>query len=237
MVNFLLNKAISKLKNGPFKLDESIRMMDLMGIVFRRIICAIRGAMKRPGMKACGKMLFVGKAVKLRNKHYMTLGSGVTLGDYVEVDALSINGVSIGNNFNMGSYSIIRCTGTIRKIGKGIKTGNNCGIGDYCFFGAAGGITIGDDVIMGQNVRFHSENHNFAELDIPIRLQGVSHKGIVIGNDCWIGAGCVFLDGVNVGEGCVIGSNTLVNKDIPPYSVAVGNPVRIIKNRKAMQEV
>lgn len=237
MVNVLLNKAISRLKNGSYKLDESIRMTDLMGIIFRRVLCRIRGAVKRPGMKACGKMFFAGKAVKLRNKRYMRLGSGVTLGDHVEVDALSVNGVSIGNNFNMGNYSIIRCTGTIRKIGKGIKIGNNCGIGDFCFFGAAGGITIGDDVIMGQNVRFHSENHNFTELDIPIRLQGVSHKGIVIGNDCWIGAGCVFLDGVNVGEGCVIGANTLVNKDIPPYSVAVGNPVKVVNNRRAMQEV
>jgi acetyltransferase-like isoleucine patch superfamily enzyme len=89
-------------------------------------------------------------------------------------------------------------------------------------------------LLIGQNVRFHSENHNFDRIDIPIKYQGVTNKGIKIGNDCWIGAGAVFLDGVTVGDGCVIGANTLVNKDIPPYSVAVGNPVRIIKNRKDM---
>jgi acetyltransferase-like isoleucine patch superfamily enzyme len=62
-------------------------------------------------------------------------------------------------------------------------------------------------------------------------MQGVTHKGILIDEDCWIGAGTVFLDGVRVGKGCVIGANTIVNKDIPAYSVAVGNPVKIIKNR------
>jgi acetyltransferase-like isoleucine patch superfamily enzyme len=69
-------------------------------------------------------------------------------------------------------------------------------------------------------------------LDIPIRLQGVTNKGIKIGNNCWIGSGAVFLDGVSVGDGCVIGANTLVNKSIPANSIVAGNPVRIIKSRK-----
>ena len=92
-------------------------------------------------------------------------------------------------------------------------------------------IEIGRDVIMGQNVRFHSENHNFDDIEVPIRFQGVTNKGIKIGNNCWIGSGVVFLDGINVGDGCVIGANTLVNKDIPDNVIAVGNPARIIKYR------
>lgn len=233
----VLNLIIGKLKSQEYIIDANINGLDLLMIICRRLLLFHRGLIKRIGLKKCGRIVFCGKSVKLYYKNRIEFGNGITLGDYVEVDALSINGVSAGNNLMLGNYSIIRCTGTIKKIGKGIKIGNNCGIGDYCFFGAAGGITIGNDVIMGQNVRFHSENHNFAEIDIPIRVQGVSHKGILIGNDCWIGAGCVFLDGVNVGDGCVIGANTLVNKDIPPYSVAVGNPVRVIKNRRLMQEV
>ena len=84
---------------------------------------------------------------------------------------------------------------------------------------------------MGQNIRFHSENHNFNEVNIPIRIQGVTNKGIKIGDDCWIGAGAVFLDGVSVGNGCVIGANTVVNKNIPDNYIAVGNPVRLLKKR------
>lgn len=191
----------------------------------------VRGIFRRFGFKSCGKLIFVGKKVMLFHKNRISLGNGVTLGNNVEINALSVNGVVIGNNVNLGNFSVIRCTGSFKKLGKGIKIGDNCGFGDYCFFGAAGGIQIGDNVIMGQNVRFHSENHNYSRLDIPIRMQGVTNKGINIEEDCWIGAGVVFLDGVTVGKGSVIGANTVVNKDIPPYSVAVGNPVKIIKNR------
>ena len=159
------------------------------------------------------------------------LGKVVNRGENVVIDALSKKGVIIGNNVRIGDYTRILCTGSLKKLGVGFKIGDNCGIGDSCFFGSAGGISIGNDVIMGQNIRFHSENHNYEDTNIPIRMQGVSNKGINVGNDCWIGAGVVILDGVSIGDGCVIGANTLVNKDIPDNYIAVGNPVRLIKKR------
>ena len=230
MIN-ILNSLISRLKKEEYKLDQNIRTMDLLNILSNRLILMVRGCFRKFGFKSCGKVVFIGNKVKLIHKGRISLGNGVTLGNNVEINALSINGVKIGNNVNLGDFSAIRCTGSLKKIGKGIKIGNDCGFGDYCFFGAAGGIEIGDSVIMGQNVRFHSENHNYSKTDIPIRLQGVTNKGIKVEEDCWIGAGVVFLDGVNIGKGSVIGANTIVNKDIPSYSIAVGNPVKIIKNR------
>ena len=168
------------------------------------------------------KDLFVGEKVKIRNKNRIEIGNGVTLEDNVLLDGLSKDGLSIGNNVKIGSYTVISCSGSLKQLGKGFKIERIVVLGILAF-GAAGGIEIGNNVIMGQNVRFHSENHNFSRIDIPIREQGVTNKGINIGDDCWIGSGVVFLDGVQVGSGCVIGANTLVNKSIPPYSVAVGN--------------
>lgn len=173
-----------------------------------------------------------GKGVIIRHKNLIELGNGVSFGDYVEIDGLSVNGIKIGNNVKIGSFSKIRCTGTLTKIGKGIVIGNNCGFDDFCFFGASGGIEIGDNVIAGQSIKFHSENHIYSSNKVLIKDQGVSNKGIKIDGDCWIGSNTVFLDGVNVGKGCVIGANTIVNRDIPPFSVAVGNPVRVIRSRK-----
>ncbi|GIX58688.1 hypothetical protein BPADB04_37180 [Bacillus paranthracis] len=227
----LLNFLISKLKKTEYKLDSSITTINILGIVSSRTISLWRGFFKRIGLKKCGKVLFIGRRVILKNKNAIELGNGVTLGNYVSLDGLSKEGLKIGNNVNIGSYTIIACSGSLKHLGKGMTIGDNSGIGDFSFFGAAGGIRIGKNVIMGQNVRFHSENHNFDRLDIPIKEQGVTNKGIIVGDDCWIGSGAVFLDGVKVGEGSVIGANTLVNKDIPPFSVAVGNPVKIIKNR------
>lgn len=137
----------------------------------------------------------------------------------------------MGDNIRIGYFSRILCTGALKNIGKGMKIGNNFGCGENCFFGAAGGIEIGNDVIMGQNVRFYSENHNFTNPDLLIRLQGVTNKGIHIGNNCQIGSGVVFLDGVQIGNGCVIGANSLLNKSLPDRCIAVGNPTRILKFR------
>lgn len=228
---FLVNKLVSRIKGQEYAIDERITLASLISIIMRRVYSLIRGFFKCFFVGKKGKFIFVGRNVKLVHSRKIRLGSGVTLSDFAEIDALSKDGVVLGNNVMIGTHTIIRCTGSLKKLGKGLKIGDNCGTGDFCFFGSAGGISIGDNVIMGQNVRFHSENHIFDRTDLPIKSQGVTNKGIEVGNDCWIGSGAVFLDGVKVGNGCVIGANSLVNKDIPDYSIAVGNPVRVIKNR------
>ena len=103
-------------------------------------------------------------------------------------------------------------------------------------FGAAGGITVGSDVIAGQNVRFHSENHRFDDPDLPIRQQGVTHRGITVGNNCWIGAGAVFLDGAALGDGCVVGANAVVTKAFPANSVIAGVPAKVLQMRGSRHE-
>jgi acetyltransferase-like isoleucine patch superfamily enzyme len=84
---------------------------------------------------------------------------------------------------------------------------------------------------MGQRIGFHSENHNFDRVDIPIREQGVSRQGIRIEDDCWIGANVTFLDGAYVGCGCVIAAGSIVRGTIPPHSVAAGMPAKVIRSR------
>lgn len=192
----------------------------------------IKGMLSKLWLNKCGKKLLVGKRTELKYKCNMSFGDNIIINDYVEINAESVNSVSLGNHVNIGKYSIIKCTGRYEDSNPNISIGDNFGCGDFCFFGCAGGVKIGNNVIMGQNVRFHAQNHIFDRLDIPIREQSTTQKGIVIGDDCWIGGGTVFLDGVKVGEGCVIGSNSVVTKDIEPYSVAVGNPVKVIKSRR-----
>lgn len=230
----ILNELITKIKKQEYEIDKDIEFRDICIASSDRITMLFRGTIRKVGFKRKGRKTFIGKGVKLKYKHYIIVGNGVTIEDNVELNGLSINGIKLGDNVKIGSNTIIACTGSFKKIGQGIEIGSNSGVGDYCFFGAAGGIKVGKDVIMGQNVRFHSENHNFQRLDVPIKEQGVTNIGIEIGDDCWIGSGAVFLDGVTVGEGCVIGANTLINKSVPSHSIVVGNPMKIIKNRKEL---
>lgn len=227
----ILEYFIREIKGADFNLDKEISIGYLFNKVLYMGINLLRGNIKTIFVEKKSKIIFIGKKTRLKDYKKIKLGKGINIGENVVIDALSKNGVSIGNNVRIGDFSRILCTGTLRNIGKGIKIGNNFGCGENCFFGSAGGIEIGNDVIIGQNVRFHSENHNFSDIDVLIRLQGVNHKGIRIGDNCWVGSGVVFLDGVNVGSGCIIGANTLVNKNIPDNAIVGGNPVKVIRYR------
>ena len=228
----MLLKIAKKISGkNDIKLDPCIPKKYLFRIYINYLLQLLRGYRIMPFLKKHGKSLFIGTNTKLYFKKNISFGTGVKLGNYCKIDALSREGVQFGNNSGIGDYSVIECTGSMNNIGKGVKIGKQTNFGSNCFFGAAGGIEIGDDVIGGQNIRFHSEEHNFVNKDILIHKQGVSHKGIKIGDNCWIGAGVVILDGVNIGTGCIIGANSLVNKNIPNYSIYAGNPAKIIKKR------
>ena len=82
------------------------------------------------------KDLFVGEKVKIRNKNRIEIGNGVTLEDNVLLDGLSKDGLSIGNNVKIGSYTVISCSGSLKQLGKGFKIGENSGIGDFSFWGS-----------------------------------------------------------------------------------------------------
>lgn len=233
MIIRIVNKIASKIKNENFNLDNKISTIDIISLIWNKSKDLIRGFFLKFRFKGSKKRLFIGCKTSIKHKSHIVLGNSIQIKDYVEINGLCKQGIKIGDNASIGKYTIIRGTGSIKNLGYGLEIGKNFGCGDFCFFGCSGGIKIGDNVIMGQNVRFHSQNHNFEKIDIPIKNQGVNSKGIVIGDDCWIGAGTTILDGVKIGQGCVIGANTLINSDVPEYSIVVGNPFRIVRNRKS----
>lgn len=112
-----------------------------------------------------------------------------------------------------------------------IEIGENTFIGPYvCFAGES--IKVGKDCLIASHSVIYAINHNFADPTRKIKEQGVSYEGIVIEDDCWLGSGVRVLDGVTIGQGSVIGAGAVVTKYIPPYSVAVGVPARVIASRK-----
>ena len=175
---------------------------------------------------------FVHPTAKIKCKSKIKYGKNLSIDRNCYIDALSLEGIVMGTNVSIGKSTCIECSGTFKEIGKGLKVGNNVGLGTHGFFGCAGGITIGDNTIFGNYVSLHSENHNFKDTDMPIRLQGVNRKGIVIGEDCWVGAKATILDGTVIGKGCIIAAGAVVRGEIPPYSIVGGVPAQIIRSRK-----
>jgi acetyltransferase-like isoleucine patch superfamily enzyme len=95
--------------------------------------------------------------------------------------------------------------------------------------GCAGGVTLGERVLMGPHVAFHSQNHKYADTSRPIKGQGVTQQGIIVGNDCWLGSGAIILDGVRLGHGCVVAAGAVVTKSFPAHSLIGGIPGRELR--------
>lgn len=234
LINKVFTLGLAAIGKPNYVLDSSIPTVYLVSVCMRQLAMIARGKFKAYGTACTSGKPLVGRRVQLRCRKKLTFGTKVRIQDGVYIDALSRGGVVLGDRCLLGRNSRIECTGSLRSIGKGMKIGNDSTFGSDCYFGAAGGIEIGKDVMAGQYVRFHSENHVFEDLDLPIREQGVTHQGIKIANNVWIGAGAVFLDGANVGEGCVVAGNAVVTGGYyPPYSIIGGVPARVLKNRKS----
>ena len=131
-------------------------------------------------------------------------------------------------------------------IGKGTEFGPNCGIlakendtkitiGENCNFGqnvhigGIGNVEIGNNALFASNILILSTNHNYEDALTAVKFQGSRGGNIKIGSDGWVGDGVTILAGANIGNHCIIGSKSVITKDIPDYSVAVGNPARIVK--------
>ena len=145
--------------------------------------------------------------------------------NYPETIAFGDN-VSLGHNveiFPLASFHTEQYTPKI-------SIGNNVIIGDYNRFACKDTITIEDNVLFAAYVHITDHSHEYRDPSISIMEQGVFEKGPVkIGKGSWIGLRCSILSGVSIGEHSVIGAGSIVTRDIPSYSIAVGAPAKVIK--------
>ena len=143
----------------------------------------------------------------------------------------NIQNISIGKNFQISPNCSLFAEGANNEK---IIIKNNVALNYNVMINAnnKGNIQIGNDVIIGPNVVLRASNHIYNDISKSIRYQ--SHDGgkINIEDDVWIGSNVIILPNINIGKGSIIGAGSVVTKNIPEYSVAVGVPARVIKNRK-----
>ena len=223
MIKSLFQKLLNKTKKN-YTIDPLIPSSLLVTNLWHRLTMMCRGYFW------LYKKVFLGKKCQITNKRNICFGNNITIENYVCIDGYAKKQLIFGNNVKIGSYSWISCTSHMSKYGEGISIGNNSAFGRFTEFGAAGGIEIGNDVIAGSYISFHSENHNFNDTSKLIREQGVTSKGIKIGNNVWIGAKVTFLDGSVIGDNCVVAAGAVVSGVFPNNTIIGGVPAKIIKN-------
>ena len=136
--------------------------------------------------------------------------------------------LSIGRKSIISSFTKIKASEGPLVIGRNVEISNGCVITSHDT-----GTYIGDDCLIGPNCSIIGNNYHYDRLDVPIRLQGKSSaKGIRIAENVWLGAGCVILDGADIGAGTIVTPNSVVSGRIPENSIATGNPAKVIFTRR-----
>lgn len=230
MIRFI-EKTISNLKGSAYHIDNTLTTVAFFGILLQRVVMAIRGILTSPFLRQSGGMLFRGKQVVLLGKKKIKLGKGATLSDNSGINANVKTFVTIGDNFSLGERSLIEGYGVMTSLGESLIIGDNVGIAANSLLSVRGNVAIGNDVIIGPYFSLHSENHNFSDRDMPIRLQGVTRKDVIIEDDVWIGAKVTVLAGVVIRKGSVIAAGSVVTKSTTKYGVYAGVPAKFIKER------
>lgn len=145
-------------------------------------------------------------------------------------DSVRGSRITISANAVIDSFVKIKPAG-----GSGdLTVGENSIVNSGCVLYTGNGIRIGRNVAIAANCTFAPVNHEYADRSVPIRQQGFrpSKGGIVVGDDVWIGANCVFLDGAVVGDGCVVGAGCVVRGVLEPYGIYGGQPMRELGRRR-----
>lgn len=116
-------------------------------------------------------------------------------------------------------------------IGKNgeVNIGNNVFFNNYCSLNAIERIIIGDGTIFGENVKVYDHNHCYQDPNVPIKEQGFTSAPVNIGKHCWIASNVVILKGVTIGDNCVIGAGCVIYKDVPEESVMINKQELVIK--------
>lgn len=228
-------------KNPGFQLDPAVSGGVLLELAWNRFWCFVRGWKLLLHVRTPPPMFFLGKGVRFFHARNMQFGRFVQIHEHAFLSALGKQKLVIGDNVNIGAYSRLIVSQTYHDVGAYIRIGNNVGLGDFAHLGGAGGLEIGNDCIIGAYLSCHPENHLYHEAGKLIRLQGVSRKGIKVGNNCWIGAKVTILDGVQVGDNCILAAGAVLTKSVPPNSIVGGVPARVIgqvpAGRPATQQV
>lgn len=140
--------------------------------------------------------------------------------------------VQLTGRISFGKGTVVKSFAVIQTSEGKIKIGKKCAISSFNHISAGrADIIIGDHVRISPHVTIVAATRNYRKKDKLVIEQGFNDKGIKIGNDVFIGAGAIILDGCEIGDGAVIGVGSVVTKDVPAYAIMFGSPAQVIFNR------
>ncbi|MDX6590463.1 MAG: hypothetical protein QOI84_1737 [Solirubrobacterales bacterium] len=154
-------------------------------------------------------------------------GGPVFFGRRLEIQIGRSGEIRFGRFVWIGDGSKIRChEGTV-------EIGEKTVIGQECTISAYQRVRIGDQCVIADRAMFIDFDHGVVEVERPIRLQGIYKRDVEVGSNVWIGYGACVLRGVRVGDNAIVGTYSVVTRDVPANAVVAGIPAKIIRMREA----
>lgn len=199
--------------NGPF-IKHTAMLKTLISIILSKFVPLVQEADRRY------------KVTLLENHPNIFLGKNVHIEKTAKIEIVN------GGKIRVGSNTALYDGVLLETRGGNITIGDNCSINAYTVIYGHGNTKIGNNVLIAGHCMVIPNSHNYKNPHLKIMEQGSTKKGIVIGDDVWIGHGCSILDGVTIGKGSVIAAGSVVNRSIPPYHVIGGVPAKFIKKRR-----
>ena len=195
-----------------------------LGLVLRKLLYPLL-------LGSVGRGVVFGSGVVLRHPHKIRLGDRVVVDDLVVLDAKgsSNDGITLRDGVFLGRGTILSCKNGDIVLGEGV----NIGFQSEVF--SASRVEVGRDGLFAAYTYLVGGGHEFERTDLAVLEQPRTSRGIVVGDNVWLGAGAKVLDGVRLGKGVVVGAGAVVTDDLPDGSVAAGVPARVIRTRDALK--
>ena len=169
--------------------------------------------------------------IKYKNKIRRYFTSNISKKAFIarRVQFFGLDNIEIGDHCAIGENTTFTVNDrSTREVS--LRIGANTYIGRNNFFSVGRGVEIGEYCMFGNNCSFVCGDHVFDSPLVPYLMSGTTlEKRIYIGVNCWLGINVTVVGNVKIGHGSIIGANTMVTKDLPPFCIFVGNPGRIIK--------
>ncbi len=192
------------------------------------------GAPSEDPLSLFGRILTKSKTMWMRWTYpFAGFGQGNSIHYSCDLKRSISERVKIGNNVYIAEGTWLNIPEYLAGAPAALVIGNECRIGRRCMFSAKNLVTLEDNVLFGPSVLVTDHSHEFSDVNMPIHAQGLTAGGTVrIEQNCWLGHGAAIVGGSGelvVGRNSVVGANAVITKSVPPYSVVVGSPARILK--------
>lgn len=169
---------------------------------------------------------YIERNVRFNAPRRVYFGARVLVGEHTLFDVVDPRGrILVGDDVKLPRY------GTFIAGPGEIAIAKRVSVGTFSHLAGHGGISLGENCLIATHVAIMSYRHGFSDRAVPVADQDIELKPVAIEEDVWIGTHALILPGVRIGRGSIVGAGAVVTSDLPPYSVAVGSPARVIRRR------